>query len=342
MELSFDLRSPDTLGVLESTRAVAQAAAHVKLHAEAVRRFARAQAHLPPPAPPQEALHCTWLPPRRRLNYLLALDALNFCFWDVEPRWRVPYREGRYDGYWALAAALHRAIREDALPLWDAHFLAELEPATLAHLLRGEGRPVPLLAERLSNLREAGRVLVERWQGQFAALIATAGGDTVALVRLIVAELPSFRDEASWQGRPVRFYKRAQICVADLARWLADEEADGVGERLLGLEHLTAFADYKLPQVLRHVGVLSYAPALAAAVDARQELPPGSVEEVEIRAATIWACEWIARAMTAERGAAAPGSAVPVAAAEVDYRLWCAGQDAAGMAPYHRTRTIFY
>lgn len=42
-----------------------------------------------------------------------------------------------------------------------------------------------------------------------------------------------------------------------------------------------------MPVVLRELGVLRYAPSLAAAVDAKQELAPGSQEEVEIRAATV-------------------------------------------------------
>ena len=49
----------------------------------------------------------------------------------------------------------------------------------------------------------------------------------------------------------------------------------------------TPCADYRVPVVLRELGVLRYAPALAAAVDAKQELAPGSQEEVEIRAATV-------------------------------------------------------
>src|SRR5262249_32967211 len=45
----------------------------------------------------------------RTANYVLALDALNFCFWG-EPRWRFSYRGEMLDGYRALAAALKRAV----------------------------------------------------------------------------------------------------------------------------------------------------------------------------------------------------------------------------------------
>jgi hypothetical protein len=332
----LELTAPDRLGVLESTRPVVQSARHVRLVPEAVVRFAAGPGRQAPVNPIQDALHCTWLPPQRFLNYLLALEALNFCFWDEEPRWRVAYGEGRHDGYWALAAALHRALRDDALPLWDARFLADLDEAAVALLLRGDGRPVPLLAERARNLREVGEVLLAKGQGEFATFVAEAQGDAVALVQRIAAEFSSFRDEAAWNGRSVRFWKRAQIAVADLARLLPGDGPRGHAlGKLQGLEHLTAFADYKLPQVLRAHGILVYSPDLAARVDGKVELAAGSEEEVEIRAATVWACELLARELTRLSGAT-------VTAADVDARLWIAGQVSGGMAPYHRTRTVYY
>jgi hypothetical protein len=347
----FDPPADDPLGVLSGTATVmagAAGASHVRIDADAVRRFADAWRGRHP-TPAEDALHCTFLPPRRRLNVLLVLEALNFCFWDDPPRWRVSWEGRSHDGYWALAAALRRALVADALPLWDAHWLARLDAPAVARLLRGEGRPVPLLETRLAHLREAGAVLEARWGGQFARVVAAAQGDAPALVRLIATEFPSFRDEARWQGRPVPFLKRAQICVADLARQLAGHPLGA----LRRLERLTAFADYKVPQVLRKEGILAPSPALAARLDAQEPLPAGSPEEVELRAATVWAVEWIARALNAGAGpraaeagvapvTAPPLTAAPVTAADVDFLLWVAGQDPSGLRPYHRTRTPYY
>jgi hypothetical protein len=132
----------------------------------------------------------------------------------------------------------------------------------------------------------------------------------------------------------VRFLKRAQICAADLARLLPGDPQG----RLRGLERLTAFADYKVPQALRREGILVYGAALAERLERREELAAGSAEEVEIRAATVWACAWIARAVAPLRPPGAPG----IGAAEVDGWLWLAGQDPTGLQPYHRTRTVYY
>src|SRR5205814_1260354 len=103
---------------------------------------------------------------------------------------------------------------------------------------------------------------------------------------------------------------------------------------LADLDQLTAFADYKLPQVLRHLAVLAYTPALAERIDKQELLGAGSAEEVELRAATVWACELLRREM-AKQGSA-------LTAAEIDLRLWLIGQHSSDMQPYHRTRTIYY
>ena len=341
----FDPPADDALGVLTSTALVVHKSPWVRLDPGAVTRFARAHRETPPPQHEEEALHCTFLEPQRFLNYLVALEALNFCFWDSEPRWRVRHEGRVYDGYWALAAALRRAIREDGLELWDAGFLAGLDMPQVSRLLRGEGRPIPLLEQRLANLREVGQVLMERWEGQFGNVVQASGGDAARLVAAIVAEFPSFDDRVSWTaagGREttVRFYKRAQICAADLARLLPSHPLG----RLQGIERLTAFADYKVPQVMRAEGILVLVSPLAGRVDRGEELPAGSGEEVAIRAATIWGCEWIARALNHERAAkeVSPNAFNPATAAKVDYLLWSAGQDSTGLPPYHRTRTGYY
>jgi len=333
MHTSFDFTLPqgDPLGVLSSTAPLAQAGRHVRIEAAAVEAFAAAHWNDPAPRHAETALHATFLEPRRFLNYLLALESLNFSFWDDEPRWRVPYQGARHDGYWALVAALHRALKVDGVPLWDARWLAGLRGAELELLLRGEGHAPPLMESRLANLREAGQVLQSRWNGEFANLVVSCGGEAVRLVRRIAEEFSSFRDEVRHEGRMVRFYKRAQITVADLSRLLPGEPL----ARFSGLERLTAFADYKVPQVMRREGMLVLDEALARTVDKMVELRPGSEEELAIRAATVWACEWLTRAVSARRGA-------PVLAADVDFLLWSAGQGKRGLAPYHRTRTVYY
>jgi predicted dithiol-disulfide oxidoreductase (DUF899 family) len=150
-------------------------------------------------------------------------------------------------------------------------------------------------------------------------------------VELLAGDFSSFRDQAVYQGESVFFYKRAQLFAADLHGALFGK---GLGS-FRDIKELTAFADYKLPQVLRHVGVLEYAPALMEKVDRMIHLTPGGEEEVEIRASTLWAVELIRREMN--------NLGKDRTASEIDWLLWNLGQDDRFRAkPYHRTVTIFY
>jgi len=328
----------DPLGVLTTTAAVVERSRHVRIAMERVATVAAEMARDPASPPGWDAtLHFrdgTW----RTAGWVLVLDALNFCFWSAEHdpanRWRVECDGAVRDGYAALAAALSRAVAEGC-PLWDAAYLAELDITALREVLRPvPGAPeIPLLAERWANLRELGSGLRDGIGGPrpVETLIARAGGSAVRLIAEVVRRFPSFDDTARYAGERVRFYKRAQIFVADLAGAF---EGAGPGA-FADMAHLTAFADYKVPQVLRELGVLVYDDHLTGLVDARVLLPAGSPEEVEIRAGTIWAVEQLRRALSE--------ASRPLRAFEIDWLLWTAGQTLSVTArPYHRTVTGYY
>lgn len=265
------------------------------------------------------------------IAYFLVLDSLNFCFWPAagKTRWEIEYRSEPLSGYFGLAAALKRAV-ESGIPLIKADYLAQLTLHQLEDALGGRGE-LPLMDRRLQILNNVGQVLVNEYDGRFAKFIQGARKSAVALARLLGEKLPSFRDVADYSGSKVYFYKRAQILAADLYGAFQGKDWGGFED----MNELTAFADYKLPQVLRHLGVFVYAPALARKIDGKVLLEVGSPEEVEIRANTVWAVELIRREI--ER------TGVRLRAFEIDWILWHLGQDPAFKAkPYHRTITIYY
>ena len=59
-------------------------------------------------------------------------------------------------------------------------------------------------------------------------------------------------------GTPVSFLKRAQILAADLSAYF---HRTGLGH-FTDMDHLTMFADYRVPQMLAHLGAIEYSPAL--------------------------------------------------------------------------------
>jgi hypothetical protein len=334
----------DPLNVLGSTLPVVLTARQVRIDTAAVELIA---AQIPALDAASETweddLHFrdgTW----RTAGWVLALDALNFCFWSDDPdrRWRVAYGGTVYDGYWALAGALRRAV-DEGVALWDAETLSHLTPDAVRHMLRpvdADTPEIPLFEKRVEHLNELGQGLLafsrmraspDGHDEPAALFVASANRSAATLVEQAVTWVPSFDDVASLGGNEVRFYKRAQILAADLAGAFGGEGLGAFDD----LPVLTAFADYKVPQVLRRLGALVYEENLAGRIDRREHLPAGSAEEIEIRAATIWACELIRQALAA-RGETRTAVAI-------DWALWQLGQRPdPDDRPYHRTRTPYY
>jgi hypothetical protein len=329
----------DPLGVLGSTYKVVEEGENVWMdtgkidalaHSWTMASEASSSNSSPTPSPVEYERYHFFDGTERTANWTLALDAMNFCFWAEkdQPRWQVVYEGETLNGYLAEAASLKRAV-EEGVPLWDADYLCNMSEADLTNIFRGE-QTIPLFEQRLRNVREVGQVLHDHYDGQCTHVIEEADGSAPKLALLIAEHFSSFRDVEFYRGQPVRFYKRAQICVADLHSTFSGKSWGAFPD----IDQLTAFADYKLPQVLRHFGILSYAPELARRIDYLELIEAGSEEEIEIRAATVWACELLRRRMIQHDH--------PMTAAAIDLRLWLLGQNASDMKPYHRTRTQFY
>lgn len=92
--------------------------------------------------------------------------------------------------------------------------------------------------KRVSILREAAEVLCTNYNGSVLVLLEDAKYSSARLVNLLAKDFPSFRDEFPFEGRKVRFLKRAQIFVADV--WAAFE-GKGWG-RFDDIDKITMFA----------------------------------------------------------------------------------------------------
>jgi hypothetical protein len=235
--------------------------------------------------------------------YFLTLDTINFgSGWFPTLR-----KRAGSSGYFTVAWAL--ADRFRAHGPWTAAELRALRTDEVADTL-GQARDHELMALYAQALRALGRFLGDR---DALAVARAARGSAQVLAAELARTMAMFADRG--------FYKRAQIVPANLA--LA-----GVA-RFKDLDRLTIFADNLVPHVLRCDGVLRYAPALAAHIDAERLLPAGR-EEREIRACAVHACALIARRVGASEH-------------ELDNWLWSRGQAPEYKAlPRHRTRTVFY
>jgi hypothetical protein len=113
------------------------------------------------------------------------------------------------------------------------------------------------------------------------------------------------------------------------------------------LWRLTMFClDYRVPQMLHTLGVLSYSPPLESAIRNKRELPAGHTWEVQLRGCSIWAVELIRQEIVKET------PEINTNAVLIDFFLYDAIKDMeAALArdgkendiiPHHRTRSIWY
>jgi len=260
-------------------------------------------------------------------EYLFVLDSINFYFWakNEQDKWKIDYKGEKIGGYNALAFLL-KEIFEDR----NFSSFGKLTYTEFKKIFQRENK-IPLIKERFDILRENYKILEDRYNGKFSALVEMCDYDALKILSELVDNFPSFRDEAEYRKRKIAFYKRAQILIGDLYCAFNGEKWGN----LKNLDKITIFADYKVPQILRGYGILKYVGSLADKIDNRKLILSGSEEEVEIRANTIWAGELIKEELNK--------NGINLKSLEIDWILWNQSQMADfKLMPYHLTETIFY
>ena len=314
--------------VRETCRAVAERATSVHIHCDRIPSYAMS---LPvghfKRTKPDPASHF-FGHPNDTAAFFLTLDTINFGS-GYFPHLR---KRTGMSGYYTVAQSLKNYYVEHGAI--SARELSRLTPDHCALMLKQDLDRPPvreLMALFSTALRDLGRYLIELFDGSFVGLIETAGASAEKLVRLLV-EMPCFNDVRSYRGFEVAFYKRAQLAASDL--YLAFDGA-GMG-RFDDMDRLTIFADNLVPHVLRIDGILEYGEDLSARIDGGELIPPGSPEEVEIRACAVHAAERIIEFLV--------NSGHAIDAFELDNILWNRGQQRyyKTVRPRHRTRSVYY
>lgn len=164
----------------------------------------------------------------------------------------------------------------------------------------------------------------------------------------------------------VCLWKRAQILVAETWAAFYPASPDDPHPLFPGLEgpaisQLTMFADYRVPQILHHLRILTYPPPLLGKLNSQSPFAPGSREELSLRSASIVAVERVReevlRLIQEEEGANSSHAASQrgvVSSVLIDFYLWdlakkvesgeemIEGIETAEIVPIHRTRSIWY
>jgi len=237
-------------------------------------------------------------------------NAINFRFWYDSYKHVFEYKG--YKG----STAMWIVMRNNPL-LMDASYLSRIDVSKEDGLC-----DMPNAEKRQMALREAGSVLLEKYDGEILNLCEKCVWDAMRIVDEIAVNFPMWED--SYQG--VAFRKRAILFVAMLhGRLLPDS-------KLKNIDKLHCLADYQVPKILHNLGILQYSNELEKTIGSHQWIMYQSDYETAIRVKTIEAVNLICRQLE-YRG-------IEVCPLQLDYYLWKIAHDID--EPYHLTDTVAY
>ena len=253
---------------------------------------------------------------REIINFLLLYHTIgDFCFWG-DPKWEIDSEVGKLDGSYAIMYILINRFKNNN----DFNMSYE----DFADMLKGNVE-IPLLKERYNCLVEMNSYL-DSIGRDFYDEIKDIKVD-IELLDYIVSNFSYFKDESTYEGEILYFYKRAQLIVSDILhvrKMLENIQVD--------YSNLLGCADYKIPQVMNSLGMLDYDYNLEYKLATRVEIEEGDPMEVEIRANDLVVIDYIYEKLDGK-----------VCRMDINDYIWLLGQDKSKINKnYHRTKTIHY
>lgn len=254
------------------------------------------------------------------VNFLIMYDAIDCCFWG-NPKWTIKDSHGNnIDGAFALLYALLKLYKDQGNLNFELITFEKFKDHLKGNI------DIPLLKERYQILQKISAVINQKMNGNFYQYIRNIKED-IKLIHIVVNNFSSFTDVRTYNNQTVYFYKLAQLVTSDILHIRSLKENIEVD-----CSHLVGCADYKIPQVLRGLGVLEYNSELQNIVDNKREIVENSDYEIEIRANTIVAINLIKNELNNKFDAIT-----------INDIIWYAGQDKTkNFKPYHLTKTLSY
>ena len=253
------------------------------------------------------------------VDFILMFGAIDCSFWG-NPKWTIKTEYGSLDGAFALIYALFKLRKDKGHLNFNEITFLEFENAFKGNV------DVPLLQDRYDRLKIISDTINNKMNGSFY-LYTKDIKESEKLFNLIIESFPCLEDVRIYNNKKIYFYKLAQLITSDVLH--TRESIENIN---VNYEALVGCADYKIPQVLRALGILEYNNELATIVDEKKEIKENSEYETEIRACTIVAIDMIKKALKNK-----------IPAIDINDIIWNLGQDKTrDYKPYHLTRTMDY
>ena len=259
------------------------------------------------------------MPIDKIINFLLVYESINFSFWG-NPKWTIDVENKKEDGSMALLYAILKYVKAN-----DTTDFSNITKEEFSAMLKGNVE-IPLFEERYNIIKSVSKIVNEKMNGNFYNFIKNINNDN-ELFNTIINYFPIFKDERTYQGQRIYFYKLAQLLTSDILHIREIKENIKVD-----YSHLVGCADYKIPQVMRGLGILEYNKELASLVDNKEEIKENSEYEVEIRANMIVVIDMVKEKLNNE-----------FCAIDINDYIWGQARNKnIKLKPYHLTRNTNY
>lgn len=210
------------------------------------------------------------------LEYELIAGAVNYCYWYGSPKIR-PCGASAWAMYNVLNEVYEYRSKDrepyhtDGGTLLGGYQSENVIPNFISALSLNR---FPLMNERSSHLMELnGNLAYTNYKTMAMQLYRSRDNLEDCLERILV--YPGYANDM--------FLKRASLFFMQVAR-----KSDMFKSQI---DMLPVPADYQIPKMLEHMGILQYSAELKKTINEEVLIPSGSLMECEIRASTIAACK---------------------------------------------------
>ena len=273
--------------------------------------------------------------PEDIIRKTMLINTLNFAFTDFESQIKYALNVGdnTFSDTDAMVYQIDQAV-EVGIDFYDGHYLRDITETTFKSIFRANIE-MPMSKEKTDVLNQVGQILVEEYKGDWLNFVKSGpkklyqNGE--GLIERLVSQFERFRDTSIYLGEEVHFLKLAQ-----LAFWGIHRELGKYGDFYIeDMENMTAFADYIVPVALEKMKIITYSEKLKNKIEQGVLIESDSIEEIEIRAATLFVTAQLTEAINKLRL-----DDEKIIIPQLDFKLWTDFH--ANKSPHHLTKTIMY
>lgn len=269
------------------------------------------------------------------IRVTMLINTLNFAFTDFvsSTKYEIQNDGSILSDSEAMFFQIHKTINSGT-NLLDGNVMASIKLEQLKKIFTGNIE-MPMLQERVEVLNSVGQTLVDKYECDWINFINDgpkklySGGE--GLIERLVTEFPRFDDSSNYKDINVKLYKLAQLAFWGIHGELSSSNYFKIDD----MNSMSAFADYIVPVALNLMKIVSYEEELDVKIKKGVLIERDSNEEIEIRAASIYATAKLTELINARR----PEDKL-IIIPQLDYRLW--KHYHATHSPHHLTQTIMY